>query len=318
MARALPVVIAVTLACLAGACATRPVDPVLEDFRATFAADFDVTGNRFARGPGPTDEPYLLVDVRPKRAGTFVIRHDFRHGRRHMTREHVLMIGDRGAAPVVRREHYTDFAHPFACVGDTLVIAIPRLATLTDHRFFRESVDPRMVEIYARGDAELGEWKRPDAPPDPFPLDNGAGEHLELLERSAGSAVSRGGDFTLHDLTATFRARKPGQFNLTAESDVSGNRPLTWPVRIVEKDRAITQLATRVHTREFDDGVQSTSTLWHEPGPIDLRVGDVLVLHCGGYRTEGGWNVGPVKHPRVRILRGPFVPPANQFEPVER
>ena len=47
---------------------------LLASFAGTFGADFDVVSSRFAHDRN--DEPWMLVSVRPRHSGHFVIRYD--------------------------------------------------------------------------------------------------------------------------------------------------------------------------------------------------------------------------------------------------
>ncbi len=290
-------------------------EALLKKFTKAVEKDFEVISDSVA--DGPEKYVYWLVTVRPTRTGNFVVRHsceyeyprDYslpKHDSAH--HEYRFTIGQKGRQRIHYAGGFYYRVYPLARLGDRIVIPIKTHKTMVRHAFSTESIDPNLAKITAEYDAELLDLDKQFARAmGVFPLDNKASGHLRLVRTAASSIISRGLTFGVHSLTALFEAKKEGKYNLHTSAEgmeryPKTRYPKTIPVRVVSDDEDLTVLANRVYICKG-----AISTYWFDLEACDMRIGDKLVLHCWGYKTDvrpGETNI--VNHPKVVVNKAPF------------
>ena len=254
---------------------------------------------------------FWFAKVRPKKAGDFALTCTvrFEHPRRgELVNKGRLLVEsgeyvypfrvyERGTARIVGGGAPT----PAANVGDTLVIPVCVDQYRTAHTFaLSGGAKPADRATTWPTDAEQHKQflKRGLVKP---PVRNDAGEPTELLAAWGQSSVNRPLTELHHHLSAYLELRKAGEFNLAgrlteADEKTAGDG---MALRVVARDQPVTVLLGWLWIRE------GPSTIDHfPPATVEARVGDRVLLGCGGYVTPAKGDAGPYR-PGVVVTR-PF------------
>jgi hypothetical protein len=187
-------------------------------------------------------------------------------------------------------------------------------------------------------------------PPDPDDvarlaqaLDNGASNHLQLISGGWAVTVSRGGTRAHHEFRATFRARRPGEFNVHPKLDFARDRdgvvgaageggaaagtrrlrPLSdssVPLRIVPAAQPLAVMSRRPYGSVTSSTGLPIAThgvrFLRLPAMITMREGDRIDLRFGSYSTgkPDAKQRRELRHPRPVLQRLPFAADASPFE----
>jgi RNA polymerase sigma factor (sigma-70 family) len=272
------------------------------------------------------DWRFWVATIRARRDGEFVLRCAIkyqnppqgfppRYDGAHLT--YHLVIGKAGARRVSNAGTISTLtsAYPHACVGDALVIPVRINPSDAEHRFEmpqmpseREKVMfPILKEVATSGEAvKAGNSK--------LKIDNQAKDVLELV---AGMVGSGGRDIlgkeTQHGVQAWFDVKDSGKFNLDIR--LQGNlgdkrsEPVQRALEVVPKDRPLTFPIQRWEMRQHSEKRSSTSTGTLASAVQPLRVGDRLLLLCGGFKTPASIQPGQLPAVEVVIAKKQFAPP---------
>lgn len=319
------------------------VEALRKAFIETFKADFDIVGDRLAMRDG-NKEPYWLVTLRPKKAGFFIIRYDWKmkltepHRPGHVERgsyEHRLTIAEKGADRAISLFGPTYWAtRPLACVDDDIVIPILVVAGFSELQFSTKSFDEesarRTQELDAR-DVDLvrdyGDTEYKLTVPDDLK------ENLELVRAIGRSIRSREGSRLSVNQRAVFRAMRPGRFGLSfsvkEEENTDHTRvdmllpkdkekrivPMIVPIVIVSRDSRVTVLATGAYIRAYRGGRFRDRRERHLYEYPMIRVGEQFVVktwRCG-FRVDEK-NLDKVEFPGIRAEKLPYKAKPGSFD----
>jgi hypothetical protein len=214
----------------------------------------------------------------------------------------VVVIAEAGARRVLHPHEPDRDAIPTAAVGDTLVIPVHTDAGRTDYRF--DAVERDAIPSLPRLNGELDDqFYRVQAEDWPAARVN-VPAALDTITtwRMIASHIDEGGPMS--SIGAYLSFASPGSFNLSARlSDEPAGVPGRWsfaalvagqagdtlqscPFRVVPRDRPVTVLlAGFCHTTRHDSGGSSSVPGWVEPGTVEVRVGDRVVIDAGMFRT---------------------------------
>ena len=295
---------------------------IVKAFTAVMQQDFDVVHHSVVEFPNPPrwfGNPWWLVEVRPRRPGQFVVRHEYHTMRGNadepkpepMTREYFLTIGERGQP---RYFHWsipggtqTD-PTPTACMGDTLILFFPIHEGMTDHRFSNEST--RQWIFKSRNDAVedikelvVATTHRRDAE-----TINLAQEYFNLLHVTADSSGAVRPGVYVHRIRGVLRATNEGCMDIlsTSENQVPG-REFRRPVIIASTNETLRIPVFRAESSAYyardlrDEGRSFGRT------PNLLRVGDYLCPRLFMYSTTHETEApSQFQHPKIVISVLPF------------
>jgi len=280
---------------------------LLASFADTFGADFDVVSSRFAHDR--SNEPWMLVSVRPRRSGHFVIRYDMEQSPDQYSPEgetwvceYHFMVGTKGQ----RRKCTTRYAWPLACVSDVIVIPIRVARVFSNHRFFAHGVNERYDASWAKEDREEAEGDPLAQYKQDVTIQNNVSDSLTLLGSGAKTMAHRPKDRYGHDLVGVFEARKAGCFNtrLAPEKDEYGQQAYPHALAIVPEGDPLCVLAVRCHETRTDGAHRVSDGPSWEWDTVPLRAGDRLIVGYG--YTDARQD--PPSHPHLRLTREPFQP----------
>lgn len=283
------------------------VEGLLKDFRATFSGDFDAVDARISlKSPG---DPWLLISVRPRRAGHFVVRYDAQHepymlapeGETWICEYH-LMIGAKGQ----RRYCTARYAWPLACVGDVVVIPVRVRRALSKHQFFAHGANERRDRVMAKSDREGGQSDPLQPYRRPVVIRNRMPDTLRLIGSGGRSRVSRGLDHFSHNLIGLLEARKAGRFNIRLgpkDADDEDRRICSNALAVAVAPEGSTLSVLAVRCNETTGGAN-----W-EWDVLVLRVGDRFTS-VYGYTTkaEHPRHEKSPSHPQLELTAEPFQP----------
>jgi len=309
----------------APAVAAEPAPPprLLPDERGFPAALKAALGDHFeylGGGPGTTRggianeeaRRFWFARVRAKRSGMYLLCYTVRptpslrvfdvRTSEKVDYEFHIVIAEAGARRIFHPHEPGRSSFPTAAVGDTLVIPVHTDAGRTDYRFdavereaipgvpgFNWELDDQIYRVQAV------EWPAARVTV-PAALDT------ITTWRVIDSRSDEGGPLSSIGAYLSFAA--PGSFNLSARlSDEPPGVPGRWslaalmagqaggtiescPFRVVPRDRPVTVLVADFHhTTHFDGDGSSGMPGWIEPGTVEVRVGERVVIDAGFFRT---------------------------------
>lgn len=305
------------------------------DFIAVFEKNFEILDHRFELDQRKIE--YWVVDIRPRRAGWFVVRYDFKADdpiakpkREELhSYEYLLQIGEKGQP----RIHYgsTDACRsifPLADVGDTIRISVFVHPSARDHQFFSESQRPGYFEAWQKDVARRSNV--PDQMENRLTIDNQLNAHLELIGSSASSFANHSGNSPpRHVLGGVFKAVLPGSVSIHVEADYArpttregmmdpmmgmpgmagmlppGNPRIPLHVMIVPREDAITLSPLDVQTTRSRDEFRSNSGLDYPTHDLIMREGDLLSLRLFEYEAFFPNEAKQKLHPPLTVMQPP-------------
>lgn len=251
--------------------------------------------------------------VRPKKSGNYAImysvRFDYPEELQNIMKgplrvkegEYILpfRIGERGTPRIVGGE---GVPAPIANVGDTLIIPIHVDHFRTGHVFSAPGNEKSEVRAsFSISDENRHEQILKRVTDKPV-VRNDANEQVKLLASWGQSSINRPLTELHHSLTAYLEFRKPGDFNLTGrlvEADVK-HEDDGIPFRVLPRDQPVTVRLGWMWRRE------GSHTIDHFPsGTLEARVGDRVLIYCGGYVTPAKRNAMPEPY-RPAVVMKPF------------
>lgn len=319
MLRVVPLLLlAAPLAAADPAPAPRPV-PDVAAFPAGIAAaagpHFDYLGGE----PGLTRtrvgsaraERFWYARLRAKAAGRYVFRYTARFDLSPemqakapwwgtaLAYELPVTVGERGTVREVYPSLTGGSAYPLVNVGDTLLLPVHTDPYRIGHRFEpvrTVATDPTLAvrEGWA-GASFVG-------PHDPAVVHNAAPADVKLLAGWCRSSGNRPGTETGHSLAAHLEFVRPGAFDLAGRLAAAPAPAAGLPVRVVAKDRSVTAVLDSFRFTDHADKVKYGSFASVPHGTLEVRVGDRILIGCGGYNTPGLTRPDPDKTGVVEVL----------------
>ena len=314
------------------------VEELRKRLTAAIGGSFEYLGGELGRTKavgGVLGERFWFAKVRPKNAGEFAIEYAVnfifpdgpnaelaRRLHDHAVYIFPFKIGERGALRVViANSTWGGSAYPHANVGDTLILPVNVDRCVKDHAFTLRDVTDRpeasffKVAGYRRHEDNM---KRNSAKP---VVRNDAADMLELLASWGDSTVNRSLTRLSNGLTAYLEFKRPGQFDLAgrlADQRDKADMPKApeTPIHVLPKDQSVTVLLEYVecaeHQGQLGKTLHVTSSGNFPPGTIEARVGDRVVLGCGGYWTpanekQEGYRLGLVEIKKFAAVE-PYTP----------
>lgn len=311
-----------------------PVETFRKDLMSALGDSFEYLGGEVGRTTGQSGywgaQRFWFAKVRAKKAGKFAVSYtidfDFPPDDKwsNLRPEKAIYvipikIGDRHAPRVVQPGTFGGSAWPHANVGDALVIPINVDSYRTGHTFARVAADDRRVVSFL---SVVGERQHErhlkQASKEPV-VRNDAADWVDLLASWHRGMVSRlsSGPYH-HDFTAYLEFRKTGEVSLSgrlADADEKGAAEGT-SFRVRAKDKPVTVVIEHFGYKEYrgkETPLTGGSSGHVSSGTLQVRVGDRLIVPCGGYETPANQHevprVNQREAPPVRtgvITAGPF------------
>ena len=253
-------------------------------FDETFTKDFErlkdeLTTRSNARGGGT----YWLVRVRPKRSGSFYLKHRYKYKDSvhpkdplysYVEQELRIEVGERGC----RRSLLDAVSYMSVCLGDTVILPF-LVNNFTEHTFSLKSQYAQPGDVEAKRVEPYDEGLLIDS------VNNPASQYLKYVGRRAHLSPHRAPGYTL-SFSITFEAQKPGRFNLTTGARLPNGQTSaptqlsSYPIIIVDKDTPITVLASHEEVYGYNQRqtLSSTSGNSYITSVIILQTGESLSL----------------------------------------
>lgn len=296
------------------------VDELKKGLLAALGDSFEYLGGEVGRIDQGTRigstkaERFWFAKVRPKRAGEFAFTYTARFDYPANVKKKIewperaeytmpIRIGERGASRVIRPDFFSGSTSPHANVGDTLIIPIHVDRYLTGHTFATPDKDDSSVKAFfsvANENTHERHMERAAAKP---VVRNEAADRLQLMASWGSSTVNRSLTKTSHTLTAYLEFTKSGEFNLggrLADADEKTGDAGT-AFRVVPKDKPVTVVLQSIWP--YRRGYTSHGSVGC--GTLVVRIGDRVLIGCGGYSTgtesEEAYRLGVVV---VRPFKG--------------
>ena len=265
-------------------------------------------------------ERFWFARVRAKSAGEFTVRYEIKFNYSDEYRKSwpnvperarysiPIKIGARGAPRVFRPGRFGGSSWPHANVGDTLIIPIHIDRFRTGHVFIApekgKQPSKSFFSVMNRLDPEKHRNDRAKKPK----IRNDAAEVLDILTSMGDSSINRPGTSTSHGVTALIAFKKPGEFNLAGRLIEADNKAVGRGVsmRVCPKNAAVTVFLEYCSYSQYSGKFTSSSSGEIPAGTIEVRIGDRIVVPCGGYKTSG-MDRPKVYRPGAVLLR-PFKP----------
>ncbi|HYH67362.1 MAG TPA: hypothetical protein VD866_21875 [Urbifossiella sp.] len=241
-------------------------------------------------------ERFWYARIRAKTAGRYVFRYTARLDispealakaplwGTALAYELPVTVGEGGAVREVYPGLTGGSAYPLVNVGDTLLVPVHTDPYRVEHRFapVRTAADDPTLGVREgwAGAAFLG-------PHDPAAVRNAAPADVKLLAGWCRSFGNRPGTETRHGLSAHLEFVRPGAFNLSGRLAVDAATGPGLPVRVVAKDRPVTTVVDSFRFTAHADKVKYGSFASVGHGTLEVRVGDRILIGCGGYNTPG-------------------------------
>ncbi|MBN9518443.1 hypothetical protein J0H58_07980 [bacterium] len=217
-----------------------------------------------------------------------------------------IVIAEPGTRRIFHPHEPGRTSYPTATVGDTLVVPVHSDFGRTNYRFAPVEWEP--LQVGGRGyDWETEDrtyrvqvedwpaarvtvpaafdtvttWRAFDA------RDDAEGQ---LSSIGAYLSIAAPGSFNLAARLSDESSGVPGRMSLAARmaSQAGGSLP-SCPFRVVPRDKPVTVLlADFRHNTHFDGGGSDGMPGWVEPGTVEARVGEMVVIDCGFFRTPPG------------------------------
>jgi hypothetical protein len=124
-------------------------------------------------------------------------------------------------------------------------------------------------------------------PHDPAAVRNASPADVKLLAGWCRSFGNRPGTETSHGLSAHLEFVRPGAFDLGGRLAADPAPRAGLPVRVVAKVRPVTAVLDSFRFTEHADQVKYGSFASVPYGTLEVRVGDRILIGCGGYTTPG-------------------------------
>jgi hypothetical protein len=262
--------------------------------------------------------PTWLATLRAREPGLFLLHcradYDFPPSKKGplpwtgVTWIYQIAIGKKGEARVVEPNGYAG-AYPLACVGDEVVVPVRVGPIDKKHSFQLTRGTPDKESFGILAETATRGWAA-QAKEGMFPLRNGAADVLKLVTTTSSSIRTRSGRTTRHSLGAVFDAVKGGKFVLEVRLDrpapAAGQPnnwqtgPEEWAFDAVPRGRPLRVTVPRWDVHKTGGKSSSHSSETARAGVVVLRVGDRVLLPCGGYVTPG---LGAVAHPPVEARK---------------
>jgi hypothetical protein len=265
-----------------------------------------------ARVGSAAAERFWYAKVKAKAHGRYVLTYSIRFGwpervtaswRMPTEAEYTfrIAVGAADAVRVFEAGGYGGSAYPHANVGDTLLIPIHADPFRLDHRFepVRKLADDEPGFSVLAGRSDERYLKNPANPP---VVRNGAADRMKLLASWVGSFGNRPGTATGHSLGAYLELTAPGTFGLTGWLVGADPAESGAPFRVLPKGRPATVLLESFGYTEVKGKGRTHSTRAVRHGTLEARVGDRVVVACGGYTTPGLTPADPSKTGVVESL----------------
>ncbi|NQU23760.1 MAG: hypothetical protein HQ567_20960 [Candidatus Nealsonbacteria bacterium] len=290
-------------------------------FKAAVEGDFEVVADTVA--DGPHRYVYWLVTVRPRRTGSFVIRHscEYEYPKGHyysndkgIDREYHFTIGKKNQQRVHHAGGFNYRTFPLACLGDKIVIPIKTHRTLVRHAFATDSLrrygDGTTISVEDSEERLAKMWsidKRFARGMGTFAVVNNTPENIRLIKTAGYSFTAHNGRRAAPYLNALFEAGMAGDYNLQWSAKGASSKRKAIPISVVSGDASLTVLANRVEIQDYGEKSRSISTDWFPCEACQLRVGDLLVVEFGQYGTKAkaGGSSG-VGYPTIVVDKVPF------------
>lgn len=280
-----------------------------KDFAAALGEHFEFLGGEKARiecrvGTAAA-ERFWVAKVRAKTPGRYLFKYTvaFRYPA-HVPANwntpvdaeyyYRIAVGKAGDPRVIHPYQFGGSAFPHANAGDTLLIPIHADPFRVGHRF--EPVkkvaddDPAFNVI----GEDLSAYYR-NRKADPPVVRNLAADRTRLLFSWVSSGGNRPGTATRHDLGVFLEFTAAGAFNLAGRLAAAKTDEPGVPFRVLPKDRPAAVMIEPVGYTEATPKYRSVSSSRIGTGTLEARVGDRVVIDCGGYGTPGLGGPDPTK-----------------------
>jgi hypothetical protein len=271
-------------------------------------------------------ERFWYAKVRAKTAGEFgvsySVKFDFpedpRFSRMPDQATYVIpiCIGKRGAPRIVfPRSTWGGSTYPHANVGDTLIIPVHVDRFRKGHDFEAASA---LISRETSSSFHVANQRRHEQyiqmGMEPRVVRNDAPDRLQVLACAWGATMDRSLTTTHHGLTAYLQFERGGTLNLggrllnNAKNDQGG-----VPIHVVPTDQPVTVVMEHFHYKQHTGESTYGSSGSIPPGTIFARVGDRVVVNCGGYSTSA--EDKPATHP-LGVVEALTFHPKDAYSPI--
>lgn len=240
---------------------------------------------------------FWFAKVRAKKTGEFAfsytISFDFAGRKTWRTPDKAvyvipIKIGDLGTPRVLQPGAWGGSAWPHANVGDTLVIPIHIDRYRIGHTFAKVDRKQSPVAAFFSTLDEERQHKRYMKLAAARPVvRSDAGDWVDLLASWHSAIIDRPGINAHHWLTAYLEFKKAGEVGLCgrlADADIKATTGKS-SFRVYPKDKPVTVIIEYFHYTQHRGDVRFKSSDSIPAGTLQVRVGDRVVVGCGGYTT---------------------------------